>query len=527
MVQSCHLCRRSNPDEAKYCHHDGSILIGHQPGKTLHTSLRPFPHPLSFPSGQPCLNFEQLLLCCQDDWATATRLLRQGDLERFFITLGRLDLARIAHAAATSADLDRSLDELLGRLPSQKLQVPRLRVTPQTLELENLRPGEDRRLDVTLRNEGIRLLYGSVTSNRVWLTLGDTGAAEKVFQFSREQTLVLWVRGLNLSASHRSREARLTIESNGGGATVVVRVKVPPQPFMHGVLAGAESPRQLVDKVRLDPRAASELFDCGAVADWYRRNGWPYPVVGPLAAGLDGVRQFFKGLGLPDELDVVELTSSILPTVGSVRPFDEGVLAGAINQGQLVEKARTMPVEAAQLFESGAVAAWYEQNGWVYPVQGPRALGVDAVYQFLKIVEGNSAPLAVVVKPTQKTDPPTVARTTESAGDNPEKCVIHLRGHVGERLKRVLSAKPKKGAALLHAHASSDQPWLDIGATKFDDAGTTIVLVVPMVPDCPGETLRARVHVTVNDAQSYIVPVILSVGEKPTDALGSVTLVSS
>ncbi|HEY7307943.1 MAG TPA: hypothetical protein VH643_01150 [Gemmataceae bacterium] len=527
MAQLCAHCGRANPDEAVYCYRDGGLLAGHRPGQPLHTSLRPFPRPLSFPSGQQCLNFEQLLRCCQDDWTAATQLLRQGEMERFFIALGRIDLARLARAAATAADPDRGLDELLGRLPSQTPLTPRLRVTPQTLEVGKLAVGEERLLEITLHNDGARLLCGTVTSNQAWLTPGESGTANKVFQFSREQTLALWVRGQQLSASHRRREAQLSIESNAGSVVVTVLVEVPPQPFPHGALAGADSPRQLVDKIRHDPQAAAELFDSGSVADWYRRNGWPYPVAGPSAAGLDSVRQFFKALGLPDEFAAVDRMPAVVPAVGGARPFREGVLAGALNPGQLTEAARAQPREAAPLFESGAVAAWYQENGWPYPVTGPCALGVDAVHQFLKAVERNDAPLAILLTPPPIAAVPTVAAPiVEEARPKTRERVIQLRGRVGEQLRHVLSAKPKKGAGPLRAQASSDQPWLDVGATKLDDTGATIVLVVPAVPDRPGETLNARVRLTVNDNQNIVVPVTLLVVARPEDA-GSALPVST
>jgi hypothetical protein len=526
MVQSCGRCGRLNPDEAIYCYQDGGVLASHRPNGALHTSLRPFPQPLQFPSGQPCLNFEQLLLCCQDDWATAAHLLRQGDLERFFVTLARFDLAAAARTAAESADLDRGLDELLGRLPSKTPQRPHLRVTPRTLDLGRLRAGEDRRVEITLSNAGTRLVYGSLTSESVWLTLGDPpGSAQKVFQFSREQTVAVWVRGQHLHAGRRPLEAQLSIESNAGSATVLVKAEVPPQPFAHGVLAGSDSPRQLVEKIVQAPEEAAALFDSGAVADWYRGNGWPYPVPGPSAAGLDGVRQFFKVLGLSEELDLPE--PPLYAVLKAIRPFPDGVLAGASSPQQLLEKARRTPVEAAPLFDSGAVAAWYERNGWTYPVQGPRALGVDAVYQFLKAVESSAPPVAIRVSaPVAAVSAMAIPAAVPLRVKTSERA-IHLRGRVGEQLKHVLSAKPKvAGSKPVRAQASSDQTWLGIGATQLDDARATIVLVVPAVPDRPGETLHARVRVTVNDAHSFVVPVTLSVGDRPEAATGTASVLS-
>jgi hypothetical protein len=43
----------------------------------------------------------------------------------------------------------------------------------------------------------------------------------------------------------------------------------------------------------------------------------------------------------------------------------------------------------------------------------------------------------------------------------------------------------------------------------------TVVLKVDAVPDCPGETLRARLQVMLNDSLSQVVPVTLAVGKGP------------
>ena len=57
---------------------------------------------------------------------------------------------------------------------------------------------------------------------------------------------------------------------------------------------------------------------------------------------------------------------------------------GATSPRQLAEKAKAHPKEAAVLLENGSVAAWYEANGWDYPVQGPTATGIAAVQQFFE-----------------------------------------------------------------------------------------------------------------------------------------------
>ena len=68
----------------------------------------------------------------------------------------------------------------------------------------------------------------------------------------------------------------------------------------------------------------------------------------------------------------------------AVKPFAEGVLAGALSPRELAKKAKEAPKEAAGLIESGAVARWYQANGWTYPVPGPGASGLAAVQQLFE-----------------------------------------------------------------------------------------------------------------------------------------------
>jgi hypothetical protein len=604
MAQTCAQCSRANPAEALYCHYDGGILPGHgHGGAGLPPALRPFPSPLVFPSGRTCLNFDQMLRCCHEEWAGAVNVLRQGDLEPFFAALGRADLAQAARAAARLPDGDRGLDQLLAKLPSQAPQGPQLQVAPLILDLGAVRAGEDRRAELCLTNRGTRLLYGSVTSDCLWLTLGDApGAAKKVFQFNREQAIPVQVRGRYLRASDRPLEGQLSVESNAGSATVLVRASVPVQPFPGGVLAGARNPRQLVDRARAAPREAAALFDSGAVAAWYRQNGWPYPVPAPRASALDALKQFLKVLGLPDELALPAPAAPAAPAPCGPRPFPEGVLAGALTPRQLVDKARAAPARAAPLFDGGAVAEWYRHNGWPYPVAGPRASGVDAVYQFLQALGVTDPPaeavpavpaapapagprpfpegvLAGALTPRQLVDKaraapaqaaplfdggavaewyrhngwpypvqgprasgldavyqflqalgvtdlsapvPAVPETpapAEPADTRVSGRAIHLRGSVGESLNFAFEARAKgKGTRPVAARATTDQPWLGVGATRLEGDSATIVLLVPSVPDRPGETLHARVCVTVNDTKNFVVPVTLSVVGRPQPA---------
>jgi hypothetical protein len=401
MAQTCSKCSRVNPAEALYCYYDGDVLGVHpHDSGPVNSGAQPFPNPFVFPSGQVCRNFDQLALACLEQWPAAVELLRQGDLVSFLQGLGRADLAQAAREGARFPDADRGLDLLLGRLPTGVLEPARLRVEPCDLNLGLLRVGEDRLVELRLVNQGMRLLYGSVAcADGVWLGLGDgPGGPGKLFQFWHELVLPVHVRGRHLHASSRPQEARLVVESNGGTATVVVHAEVPIRPFTEGVLAGARSPRQLAEKAKALPSEAAALFESRAVADWYKVNGWTYPVQGPPATGVGAVQQFFEALGL--------------------------------------------------------------------------------------------------------TPPPRVEIS--------EPAVV-LHGNVGDRLGyRLKVLSPEKRP--VYAHATCNRPWLEVGRVRQNGSSATIPLAVPAVPDRVGETLTAQVTVTANGRQKFVVPVTLEVG---------------
>src|SRR5262245_4406007 len=117
MVQLCKKCSRANPQEAVYCYFDGFVLVGHDRRGPVAAGAQPFNSPFVFPTGRTCRSFDELALACQEEWATATSLLRDGYIESFLGGLGRVDLALAAKLASRFPDPERGLDQLLAKLP--------------------------------------------------------------------------------------------------------------------------------------------------------------------------------------------------------------------------------------------------------------------------------------------------------------------------------------------------------------------------------------------------------------------------
>ena len=148
---------------------------------------------------------------------------------------------------------------------------------------------------------------------------------------------------------------------------------------------------------------------------------------------------------------VVQLTAP-------VKPFPEGVLSGALSPRQLASKAKQHPKEASVLIENGAVACWYESNGWTYPVQAPTASGLAAVQQLFETLG--------LVKPPK-------VELSESA--------VALRGKPGQRLEYLLTVLTQEKRAAV-AYGASDQPWLTVGRPTYRGQTATIPLLVAEVP---------------------------------------------
>lgn len=171
-----------------------------------------------------------------------------------------------------------------------------------------------------------------------------------------------------------------------------------------------------------------------------------------------------------------------------VKAFPEAALKGARSPRELAQLAKKSPKDAAPLFESGAVLAWYASNGWEYPVQGPASSGLAGIQQFFEALGLVKAPL---VKMNKKR--------------------IEWSGSVGDTFEQeiVVTTDEKKP---VHAHGTSDHPWLVVERAEVKGQKATIRVRVPQVPNSPGETLKATLTVQSNGDQRFFIPVSLAVG---------------
>ena len=295
MVLVCTQCSRANAEEARYCYYDGVSLLG--AGGASMASRNTFLAPFVFPSGQQCKDFDQFAHGCLHNWDAAREMLANGRFQQFFGGLGRMDLMQVAQEMANFPDRQRGLDVFLARLPTKGLPAAKLSVEPKRIDLGTLKGGQNSHLELTLKSEGSRLLFGSVSTSCNWLQATESGDP-RVFQFRDSASIVLQINGQFLRAGLKPLEGEIFLESNGGTFEIKVVASVPLHPFPEGCLAGARTPRELAEKAKKFPKDAGTLFASGAVGKWYQANGWIYPVDGPAHNGMAAVQQFFEALGL-------------------------------------------------------------------------------------------------------------------------------------------------------------------------------------------------------------------------------------
>ncbi len=299
MVLTCNRCGNINPKEAAFCFFDGIVL---QNGIGQSVVKNPeLPFPFIFPDGRKCIRYDELVLAFFDEWGESKNLLKDKSLSQYFQKIGRADLAYHAEKCRVFPNSDLGLDELINRLPISISIQPELQVETERINLGILNPTDSRDLYIQLKNTGLGLIKGNAVIHcpDFWLTFGDAaGANQKALHFINENKLHLKLQNKRLRASDKNLNAKIVIDTNGGTKEIIFSATIPVTPFAKGCLAGAISPRKLASLAKQNPSVAALLFEDNSVQDWYRSNGWTYPVPGPPASGVAAVQQFFEALGL-------------------------------------------------------------------------------------------------------------------------------------------------------------------------------------------------------------------------------------
>ncbi|MFM7538420.1 MAG: hypothetical protein ACKO9Z_02050 [Planctomycetota bacterium] len=316
----CPRCQSANPEQARYCHHDGILLDGVREAQKARAA---FPSPFVFKSGLSCPDFKTLGRGILAEWDDSREMLAFADWEGFFSGIGRQDLAQVAAQARLFPDPDRGLDQLVCALPGLEITPGKLASPTEVVDFGTLSIGQNSSTTITLENQGDRLVWGEAfLKDTPWCSLSPEGPlSDRSFRFIRSMSLGIHVSGESIRRSGRQLTGSLLVKTESSEFTIQLIAREPDViPFDGNIFHGAVSPRNIAEKAIKKPREAAPLFHSGAVAKWYESNGWSYPVTGPTAPGMASVQQFFEAHGFAPAPKVDVEPGSILIKVAPGEP---------------------------------------------------------------------------------------------------------------------------------------------------------------------------------------------------------------
>ncbi len=147
---------------------------------------------------------------------------------------------------------------------------------------------------------------------------------------------------------------------------------------------------------------------------------------------------------------------------------------------ELADRMRTQPKQAVPLLESGDIAKWFAQNGWMFPVQGRPAQGVAAVQQFFEGMGLSKPPVLVL--------------------DDP---IVELSCQINQRVpgQFVLRTDTKKW---VFAYATSSASWIRLSSQDVSGPQQAVVpFEVDSVDLGSGRTHEADVKLIGNSGQTF------------------------
>ena len=87
---------------------------------------------------------------------------------------------------------------------------------------------------------------------------------------------------------------------------------------------------------------------------------------------------------------------------------------------------------------------------------------------------------------------------------------VRFQGDPGTVLEHTLKLQTAENRPV-YAHATSTAPWLRVAKISLEGRLARIRLLVPSVPEMPGQTLQGKLLVSANGNQRFTVAVSLSV----------------
>ncbi len=174
--------------------------------------------------GAAARNVAELVQACDGAWEDGKFHLYRGDFEQCLRKWGRADLeAKAAEIRQRVADQDVGLDEFLREL-DPNYPPPQIQVTSPVQDVGRVPWGEQRTVQLEVRNAGKGCLQGKIMPQAAWLAVGQ---AEFVAR-DRQVLAVTVDTGRIMPKDGQVQKGSILLDAGRGGqATVEIRVTVP------------------------------------------------------------------------------------------------------------------------------------------------------------------------------------------------------------------------------------------------------------------------------------------------------------
>ncbi len=177
---------------------------------------------LTLKSGVSCRTWDDVLTIAAQRWSELRDELMSGSLAASLISAGNVKYAPDALALGSPDD---RLDAWIGRLPTSRPAKPELDIHPRTVVIRTVAGGGMTRKKVQISNVGYRLLKSSARiepSSATWLRIASDFEGKT---FSTVDQTELSFDAMIPETLSSAMTANIIVESNGGTATIAVRVE--------------------------------------------------------------------------------------------------------------------------------------------------------------------------------------------------------------------------------------------------------------------------------------------------------------
>lgn len=224
----------------------------------------PFEFSISPPA--TAYSLSDLVELCDQNWQMARRHLEKGNI-RIWVGKNKPDLLPCIEKAQTDNDIDRALEEVLHCL-DPLLPYPVLEVTPLSVEVKDLAPGERRTLSLKVHNPSRGYLSGKVSETPSWLSVTPL----EIRCFAGEHATLL----LDIHAPEEEKDtvsSEIQIESNGGKVTIPVVLHIGNRLLLDSSFSVGDVNELCVASTRYWEQLKGLIYT-GKVSDWMRAKGY-------------------------------------------------------------------------------------------------------------------------------------------------------------------------------------------------------------------------------------------------------------